>query len=771
LPQAYLDYVDKNKTSNIFLQATIIDSVGNTNTITTLSPGLVDYYGYTVEEIKDQEQVVVAKRITVNYSDLTSDITNLVNIPDKDCQINYRIFYAKKGTEDTALIRNTAAKFNKDPWSGLTDLPWFDVDADETSKYVVYIQPNFTTHSTFTGQWTGQTFGPCYRVEVDPTLIGSSSVPAAPQISKVICDSSEKNTGLLKITLKVDSPVSGESYVPLYSVDETHTWQYPEYSYKVEGNQGIITFSMKNPLSAPLKQKDDSHWKDKDEYGNYIFRENFFDSIERIKDYPQANYGVYENEIYFKVQASNANGITVPQDSDATTVTLKSNKDDNIPPYQNSSVETHHSELTADGKYYKFGDVIREDEAHLNKEFTYYYTTYNESWGDRLDVLTEEQIKALPNKGISYVESWCEMKYHWDLDWDGITYPGEKDKMLFIWNCPVVPIDSLDDGTYMFFGEFSDCYGNSCVITLGKGHVGTINKKPQVSVEYKNLFIDNPQKEENIPDDVTSWIDRRTDFTANDKAREKNYSEWMYTIRKDDTITVSIDTDSSDTMYVNFQHYEPYDDTWYESWFKDNPDDADNTNLFTIENGTRTFTDVRNKGFNQGQFYRITVQSYKNDYSSMYDTVTDETLSIPQYYYFEDNWIDESVWDYTNNEVIEPQTITRHFEGINVRSSFSPSEATVFADKKFIVNVIASTQNYGNNSDMWELHGRLIKTHFYDPDNKGSEYDPLTNTFSFAQALMDLYKSDVHGFVYYVVVVHYADNTTDISDVKQANCN
>ena len=376
LPQAYLDYVDKNKTSNIFLQATIIDSVGNTNTITTLSPGLVDYYGYSVENVDGK------KRITINYSDLTSDITNLVNIPDKDCQINYRIFYAKEEEENTALIRNTAAKFNEDPWSGLTDLPWFDVPESETSKYVVYIQPNFTTHSTFTGQWTGQTFGPCYKVEVDPTLIGSSSVPAAPQISKVICDSSEKNTGLLKITLKVDSPVSGESYVPLYSVDDKATWQYPEYSYKVEGNQGIITFSMKNPLRAPLGQGDPGHgddgtkhWKDKiieegQTDGPYIFRENFFESMKRIKDYAPANYGVYENEIYFKVQASNANGITVPQDTDATTVTLKSNKDDNIPPYQNSSVETHHSELTADGKYYKFGDVIREDEAHLNEEFT-----------------------------------------------------------------------------------------------------------------------------------------------------------------------------------------------------------------------------------------------------------------------------------------------------------------------------------------------------------------------------------------------------------------
>ena len=49
LPQAYIDYVNSHIKSNIFLQATIIDPVGNANTITTLSPGLVDYYGYTVK--------------------------------------------------------------------------------------------------------------------------------------------------------------------------------------------------------------------------------------------------------------------------------------------------------------------------------------------------------------------------------------------------------------------------------------------------------------------------------------------------------------------------------------------------------------------------------------------------------------------------------------------------------------------------------------------------------------------------------------------------
>ena len=578
--------------------------------------------------------------------------------------------------------------------------------------------------------------------------------------------------------------MDGVSYIPLYSVDEKGTWQYPEYEYKKEGSKGVITFTMKNPLSAPLKQGDPGngdvdtkHWKDKDGQGKYIFRENFFESMERIKNYEHANKGVYENDIYFKVQAVNANGITVPENPAAKKVTLSSDKDDNIPPYQNSSVETHHSELTADGKYYKFGDVIREDEAHLNKEFTYYYTTYNESWGDRLDVLTEDEIKALPGKGISYVDSWCEMKYHWALDWNGVTYPGEKDKMLFIWNCPVVPIDSLDDGNYMFFGEFSDCFGNSCIITLGKGHVGTIEQKPEVSIHYGNLSVKNPVKDENIPEDVTKWINERDDWDEdkNEKEKEINFAEWMYTLRKDDTFTVTMDpgsTHSSDNLYISFQGLDENSGTWWEAWFKNNDNDAGNTNLFTLENGTRTFTDIRNKGFNKGNFCKITIQSYKNDYSSMYDTVTDETLSVPTYYYIPDNWLEGDFWDYTTHQAIEqPTKITRHFEEINVRSSFSPSDATVLSNEKFIVNVFTSTQNYGRDADKWELHGRLIKTHFYDPGRDGTEFDPLTNPFSFTKALWDIYNSDVHGSVYYVVVVHYADNTTDISDVKQANCN
>lgn len=788
LPQAYIDYVNSHIKSNIFLQATIIDPVGNANTITTLSPGLVDYYGYTVEDIGGGK-----KTITVNYSDLTSDITNIVNIPDKDCQINYRIFYAKKGQENTALIRNCAAEFKDDMWSGITDLNYFDIDADDTSKYVVYIQPNYTTHSTFTGEWTGQTFGPCYKVEIDPAVTPGTA-PDVPSF-EVGFDSSERNTGLIKITIDVENPEDGVNYVPLFSTDKKVTWQYPVYEYEDGNGVRHITFSMENPLRAPLWLMDynfedttKAHWLDKDG-GNYIFRGNYFESIERLKQYETANNGKYKDYVYFKVQAVDANGrIAVQTNENAKKITLDSEKDDNIPPYQTPEIGSHVSELSGDGKYYRFGNVVKEDEAHINKDFTFYYTTYNESWGDSLDILTEDQIKALPDKGKGYLDTNCEVRYHWNYDYTGEN-PDPNHKTLMVWYSPMIPIDSLEDGNYMFFGEFSDCYGNSCIITLGKAHVGSIDKKPVISASYGKLRIDHPTKEyePEHPEewDKTKWIYEQAfdeehnynpKWNANRIAREVNYAEWHYTVKKDDTFTVSIDLDPdeySGDLYVNLQQLDIWGGTWYETWFKDKDTDSGNTNLFSLTNGTRTFTDIRNKDINPGRFFKLTIQSHRKDNSSSYDSIVDETVCAPAYFYIPDNWINESVWNDSTNQPITPSKITRGFEDTTVRSSFSRSDATVISNKKYIVNVLASTQNYGNNIDKWERHGRLVTTHYYDPEEQdpNSQFNPNANPFNFSKVLLDIYNSDIQGEIYYVAVVHYADNTTDISDVKQANCN
>ena len=159
-------------------------------------------------------------------------------------------------------------------------------------------------------------------------------------------------------------------------------------------------------------------------------------------------------------------------------------------------------------------------------------------------------------------------------------------------------------------------------------------------------------------------------------------------------------------------------------------------------------------------------------------------------------------------------------------------DATILSNTKYIVNVYTSIINLGNDIDAWERKGKLIKSHYYEPrstlkrwveenplvvalsslstdiqsklvndgdcfhDKKNNifyrrdgqnvkqyenieqdneyyheENDPSVNPFSFNKALDDLYNSEETGFVYYACVVHFADDTSVISDVRSGYCN
>ena len=74
------------------------------------------------------------------------------------------------------------------------------------------------------------------------------------------------------------------------------------------------------------------------------------------------------------------------------------------------------------------------------------------------------------------------------------------------------------------------------------------------------------------------------------------------------------------------------------------------------------------------------------------------------------------------------------------------------------------------NADEWERRGKLIRTHYYEPDNNSApdEFNPKKNPFNFSVALQDLFDSSKKGQLYYAAVVHFADNSYAVSDVKSA---
>ena len=868
LPSAYEDYVKKHPDNDIFLQATVIDSVGNSNTVTTVSPKKPKFYGYKVEN--DGED----KKVTLSYSDYTgADLTSLVNIPDKLCIENYRIFIAElpagcdeNNTDNINLERTTVKRWVEDQYSGITDSNVFKIQKQDGTypKYVVYIQPNYSTNSAWSGRWTGQTFGPYYKVIIDPYK-GSEGwvdpdpnpnpLPASITISDIKHESAGPSTGLLNVTVTLSSP--DERYVPCYQTIDTYPgWVYPDYT--ISEDKTHIYFTMVNPLRAPTKKVDgtDHPWRRIEgtwENGKpkYIFRDDFWESIERIKDRDWFNYNY---NVKIKVQITGGNDIVESVVSDDTTLMLTNYEDDNIPPYQNHKITTHDSMLSSDGHSFEFRDLIVDDQASLVKTFKYYYTTYNEAWGDNLSVLSEDEIRSLPY-GISKLKSDCYVDKDWDYPVDERT---DTDRIVIKFT-PVVPIKGLADGKYMFFGEFSDTYGNTCIIPLGKADIGTFKNKPEVdwSIDQENgggdtITIDFTRNGDEYFENYYVYVEILDGSTGNWYSLFDGYSTLQKLNFTGSKASLKIDCNSP-----NYRDWDNDNKTFYQGTsgtgftIGEKHGDWDNGTFkakhlprwtyykVTVQGfNTHPYDSATNKGVNK--YYEMPYKDYDpaadnsnwtpwdGEYSGYvngeteYDLCTEETSSCSSYMYFPGYEIED------NGEINYTEA---KYDLSDIRYSFSPSDATIYSNIKYLVNVYTSIIDLGNDIDAWERKGKLIKSHFYEPrstptrwelvlksdnvnidslsedlknrlqypgnevwqedhtvyknengvikkyqdtefdnDYYHEENDPSVNPFSFNKAMDDLYNSEETGFMYYTCIIHFADNNSVISDVRSIYC-
>ena len=135
---------------------------------------------------------------------------------------------------------------------------------------------------------------------------------------------------------------------------------------------------------------------------------------------------------------------------------------------------------------------------------------------------------------------------------------------------------------------------------------------------------------------------------------------------------------------------------------------------------------------------------------------TEETVSNTIYYFIPTTSNDSSV----NETTFDKDYLN------DIKRTFFADTATPRSNKAYLVNVIASERDLGDDADEWERRGKLIKSHMYLPDRNGNDitYDKF-GTFDSSVAADDMYNSHEKGLVYYVAVVHFADGKTAMSNV------
>lgn len=788
LPDSYYNYTLDNADSDVYLQAVIIDSVGNTNTIETVMPRRIDFYSYKVEEETETENNKKYYKITLNYSDRTANVTRFTNVPNKNINAFYRILYAAiddsshenpaaddYDTSALNLTRNCYKSFEEDNYSIYTDKNVIEIPkemengVDKTPNYVIYIQPNYQTNSLVNGMYTGQTFGPFLKLIIDPTVTGTTGGPEAFEIESVSKESAGVNTGLLNITVILNKVQEGVTYIPCYSHDPRNTSDGYASEYSCVDHCTVtkivdsgeektkIEFTIINPLRAPIYvgeggpadyEDNNARW---DRWTNLLMD------------------GLYDYEcpfdVKFKILATK-DGVST-ESSNIKSLTLRGLEDDNIPPRIKEDMYVHDSRLDYDGTAFVFDGLILENEGHIKPYFKFYYTPYNGIWGSSIDVLSEEEIKSLPY-GTGY--------YRLDAYIDG-----GKNILDFKYT-PVVPVYGLEDGTYMFFGKIEDTQGNYSYVTLGKANIGTYKNKLEV---------------ETVSDKTERSITVNFKLAPGEEALQKTYinlqnlvgdeGNW-YNVYSEQNALQKMDFTGSTATIVydeNFTYYEDCDDS-----NKRTGTDSNGNPLEWYEPALKNSTD-RPWTWN---FYRVTVQSFNENpdvkihYGRPYDEVDSTTGRIYNPWKFNQSW--EAGGDFEYNKCTdETVSYTKYFylkgedeDLSDLQSSFFSSNARANSNHNHIVNVFASLHDFGKDADEWERRGKLIKTHFYhanliepkrewfsSDDEYKTNHDWYETFFDDTVAQQDMALSNEKGFVYYAAVVHFADGSTAVSDTYTMN--
>ena len=704
LPDEYKDFRSLYYNKDIVIQATVFDEVGNSSVINSVVPPQIDFFNYEVWDVEEDD----TKRIKLNFSDLTNSISKAGGIPDKLHSVSYRIYYGRieesHEKETAELTRNFLEKisevtdtqdFTNVSEGILSDSTEFEIE--ENSNYVVYIQPVYSAYSRTNGRWCGDTFGPLYEVVVDTISSGEDPEQYSFSVEK---ESDGINSGTYTITVAIQNGQDDVCYYPCYSVDGKNWNTYKELSFQIN-----------NPLRAPIKSGE--LWSELDLWQNNSF---FAARDELLSSYSEVSAQV-------RIMAVKGNKTVC---SDIQTI-LFTREDDNLPPEPSAQITSHDSMLAFDGRSFKYEGIVREDDLNTNEIFKYYYTEYNENWGSNLSVLAEDRIKELP-----VLQSRLSAN----------VWQSEIDSSLQYSLSPVVYVNGLKDGKYMFFAKVWDVFGNENIITLGKANIGTFKNKPKVTYDAKaNQFTTIL----NLEDNETRFDKNMINIQAYSTDKKSYYNNGWYDFyeNQNELQNCALDTRGKNLSNVTKNNVSVIDKVLGGKIAKSKPLQGGTFYRISVQSfNDNTYNPKTKRGVNKkaGRPYNDSVEtgavvsSLENE--TDYDLYTDETVSYPVYYYIPAADEDMS-----------------KFKG-----SFFKNTAAVSSNRPVIINLISSVNNLGSDIDEWERRGKLIKTYYFSGSNGGIP-------FKDNDVREDMLNSDETGQFYYAIVVHFANNTSEISNV------
>ncbi len=756
LPDDFVTYLGEHKSQDIILKATVLDSVGNQNVLYSVWPKQLDFYNYHITSQDNGK-----KTVKLHFSDLQ----NFNPVADKAIRQRYRIFYAPLGNlAEDADFSNVELKRNADTYNGRSDeADLLEIKDLDPTKYIVFIQSVYDTDSTVNGQYNGTTFGPAKQVIID-TRVSGGGTPKVPKFDIVETNKGDTNSGLYTLRINITDPEPGVKYVPYFK---------PEYDPDKKSSNGAtilpgewtkfeaqdsdsFSITIKNPLRMPIRIGEAWYNIDWDKNEVTGSDNNYHQAVANC--YSKHNYPDIKG--FVKIVAVNE----TESSSSIEKEVLFKRDDDNIPPKVAKDIICHDSRLSYDGHSFEFSDIIREDEGNLSEYFNYYYTPYNYAWGDNLSVLSNEQINMLPGgvssfTGSCWIDNGQDAEYRLDLS---------------------IPVYGLSDGDYMFFAKVTDTYGNYSYVTLGKAHIGTFKNKLKVKLDdSKKHFISTLDLEA----DERYFQRNMINVQALDPNPDHDNCRWwdFYSFQNE-LQECSVRSDNGKVYLYNHNIED------YKTAGPFNNKDVFFLNTGSTEEDSYGLLRIAPKELSEGGWYRLTVQSFNENYiiqdSDHNSDGVDRKYGRPYNYYQRSElddagnlitwwerwnqdvlwWVDgETKYDVCTEETVS-NTVYYYVPGQNENLSdltfaFFPSNALVKSNHDFIVNVVASSCDLGNDIDEWERRGKIIKTHFY----KGDE--PAAQNFDYNQATQDLADSHERGTVYYRAIAHFANNEARISDV------
>lgn len=717
-PQEILDYIENNKHYYFYLEVVTEDAVGNRSTRTSVFPNEQIYYNYSYSNENH--------KITLNFDNKQDmELNNTFNMPGYSVKAFTRVYYGKTeaGTPNNELV--LTRNFKIQDFDDASDLPSFTIDDNGT--YCAVIQTCLMFHKD--SKWCGTNYGvPIFIENISKANAGNiSNFDFGTSTITASKESMGKGTGLTKITV---------SSTNLPTLDADSSYFYGWCPNPGTSDETWTYFSSNSTIINTLLNAPTESWAANDQPWNYS---NIQDQNTLTSTKP-ADY-----DVTGKVQVFVKKGNAVKAGPDCD-LTFSSNSDDNIPPKIVADKHCFMLYMSPDGSYfYPEEKIVADEEWNDSTEFTYYYTKYQNSWGEDLHVISDAEITSLPSSTNKLFQN-C-FNDNWTVE--GKTFFTHSNAMYF-------PTKGLSDGDYMFFFTVKDTAGNISTGTAGKAHIGTFKNK--LNVQYIPNSTQDKLKAELKLEDSENFEENRifVQFydkdSSNWKSFLRNHNDGISGTNNPDQSTSKVPRDlnffavnlmSKTNNKLTFETHNSANKTvagsnpYNASWEYDNfPNALPKSHFYKF---TATSFDLNpyykaNPGkFNQcNDWGNYAFPEYEEDLNPI-DTYLNETVSIPSYLYIP-----------ASNEDLS-----------DVTHAIYSYNGEVLSNKNVLINVISSLNDLGDNIDEWERRGKVVFT---------GEYAPGTNNkinFNYSDAQTKMFDAKEKG--YYVITYHFVDNTAAIS--------